>query len=144
MSVIISQRVLEYLLVYHGLKVIRSIKILEMVFAILVFTIYRFKKSSQLFQIFCKYLHNSATKHLICRAQDLNFFQLKNIGGFRELLAMSHCQKREQKTYFQPGDYSMMSKFLALYSKLYLEIKLHHLNRYKTCVCTSYFINNSS
>jgi hypothetical protein len=53
-----------------------------MVFAILVFTIYRFKKSSQLFQIFCKYLHNSATKHLICRAQDLNFFQLKNSRTF--------------------------------------------------------------
>ena len=53
-----------------------------------------FKKSSQLFR---KYLHNSATKHLICRTQDLNFFQLKNLGGFRELLAMSHCQKREQK-----------------------------------------------
>jgi len=53
-----------------------------------------FKKSSQLFR---KYLQNSATKHLICRTQDLTFFQLKNLGGFRELLAMSHCQKREQK-----------------------------------------------
>jgi hypothetical protein len=53
-----------------------------------------FKKSSQLFR---KYLQNSATKHLICRTQDLNFFQLKNLGGFRELLAMSHCQKRGQK-----------------------------------------------
>jgi len=54
-----------------------------------------FKKSSQLF---CKYLHNSATKHLICRTQDLNFFHLKNLGGFRETFGyVSLSEKRAKK-----------------------------------------------
>ena len=54
-----------------------------------------FKKSSQLFR---KCLQKSATKHLNLQNPRFEFFSnLKNLGGFRELLAMSHCQKREQK-----------------------------------------------
>jgi len=60
-----------------------------------------FKKSSQLF---CKYLHNSATKHLICRTQDLNFFQLKNLWGVSRTFGyVSLSEKRAKKRTSSPG-----------------------------------------
>merc|ERR1719205_119884 len=59
---------------------------------------YRLKKSSQLF---CKYLHNSATKHLICRTQDLNLFHLKKSWGVsRNFWLCLIVRKESKKTHF--------------------------------------------
>jgi len=60
-----------------------------------------FKKSSQLFR---KYLQNSATKHLICRTQDLNFFQLKKSWGVSRTFGyVSLSEKRAKKRTSSPG-----------------------------------------